>query len=233
MRKVVGISCDVIHKPRELGGRIIDQGRPARRLTLPADYVQAVHDAGGTAILLPHDVARLDDYLALCDAFVLAGGDDPDTTAFGQPVHPDCVLIDPDRQQFELALLNRLDQTAHGLLGICLGMQLMALHHGGRLHQSINTDLDPQIAQAHADADHTIKSAPGYGLPPRAIVHSSHRQAVAEAGSMTIAATSDDGLIEAIALPAGRFYLGVQWHPERTRESSVGIELFKRLIASA
>lgn len=233
MRRVVGISCDAFHKPRELGGQVIDQGKAARRYMLPADYVMAVHQAGGLAVLLPHDIERIGDYLALCDAFVLAGGDDPDTSRFGQPVHPQCILIDADRQRFELALLARLDQTDHRVLGVCLGMQLMALHAGGSLHQSIADDLGQAIAMNHMDTNHRLNGTADLALCSPAIVHSCHRQAIADPGNLAVTARSDDDVIEAIAMKGKRFYLGVQWHPERTEQREVGVDLFRQLIAAA
>ncbi len=233
MRPIVGISCDVIVQPRTLGGAALGGGRGARRHALPVDYARAVHAAGGAAVLLPHHVEAIDAYLARCDAFVLAGGDDPDTTAFGAPPHEDAVLIDADRQRFELALLGALDAAAQPVLGVCLGMQLMALHHGGRLCQSIGDAHGPAAAARHADADHAITADPAAPLPAGATVYSCHRQAISDPGAMTIAARcADDDLIEAIALPGQRFYLGVQWHPERSIEPAVGVDLFGALIAS-
>jgi putative glutamine amidotransferase len=46
-------------------------------------------------------------------------------------------------------------------------------------------------------------------------------------------ATSDDGVLEAIELPGRPFYLGVQWHPERTRDPALGVGMVKRLVEAA
>jgi len=231
MRPVVGVSCDVMNVPRTLGGAALGGGAPVKRYALPADYIAAIHEAGGTAALLPHDVTRIDDYLAMCDAFVLAGGDDPDTSAFGEPPHPGADLIDAGRQAFELALLDKLDATGHPVLGVCLGMQLMALHHGGRLCQSIADQFGETVAANHVDVDHAIITNGSCGLPPRATVHSCHRQAIEFPGAMGIAARSaGDEIIEAIAHDGSRFYVGVQWHPERETNATAGAALFSRLI---
>jgi putative glutamine amidotransferase len=234
MATVVGISCDVINQPRTLGGQVLGDGAPVRRYALPSDYVEAVRRAGGVAVLLPHDVSSIDQYLSMCDAFVLAGGDDPDTTAFGEPPIDGAHLIDPGRQAFELALLDRLDATAHPVLGVCLGMQLMAMHHGGRLCQSIANDFGESTAANHVDVDHAIATDGSFGLPAKSTVHSCHRQAIDDPGVMRIVAHSaDDEIIEAIALEGPRFYLGVQWHPERDRNDQVGAALFDELITAA
>jgi putative glutamine amidotransferase len=39
---------------------------------------------------------------------------------------------------------------------------------------------------------------------------------VIDAGRLRVVATSVDGVIEAIDDPLRTFYLGVQWHPERS-----------------
>ncbi len=191
----------------------------------------AIIEAGGTPVLLPHEVARVDDYLKLCDGVVLAGGDDPDTTPFGQAVHDKAEPVTPQRQAFELAVLAALDGSDHPVLGVCLGMQYMALHHGGRLHQHLGDVLDEAQAALHAHGEHAVESL-DESLLDSGVVFSHHHQAVADAGSMRVVAVADE-VIEAIALPhTDRFYLGVQWHPERGGDAAMGRRLFGRLVSA-
>lgn len=247
MRPVIGITCD--HNARGGGG---GGGAPredrcspdsAYRYEVSPHYATAVVAAGGLAVMLPYEVDRIDDYLELCDGFILSGGDDPDTEPFGEAVHPAAKVEHPLRQQFETALLKALDAKGEGdggggghpVLGICLGMQMMALHHGGRLHQHLPDAPDISSAQAegHAGCDHEIQTtvADHSVLPAAGVVYSHHHQAVANAGAMRVCARSCDGVIEAIDLATGeRFYLGVQWHPERTAEVSLGQHLFDALV---
>jgi putative glutamine amidotransferase len=225
MRPIVGITCDTATKP---GGRIVHES--------PRDYAGAVDRAGGIPLLLPHATEHLPAYLSLCHAFVMTGGNDPATEPFGRPTHPAADVIDPARQRFETELLNRLGATDHPVLGICLGMQLMALHHGGRLDQHLPDSSDAVTVERHADGDHAIEPTfDGHPLlQSRAVVHSHHHQAVADAGSMRVVAVCpDDQIVEAIDLPGPRYYLGVQWHPERTEASDVGDSLFEALVRSA
>lgn len=202
----------------------------------PRDYALAVDRAGGVPLLLPHVVEHVPAYLSLCHAIVMTGGNDPATESFGQPTHPAADVIDPARQRFETGLLRRLDATDHPVLGICLGMQLMALHHGGRLDQHLPDSSDVVTVGRHADGDHAIEPTfDGHPLlARRATVHSHHHQAVADPGMMRVVAVCpDDQVIEAIDLPGPRYYLGVQWHPERTEASDVGDALFEALIRAA
>jgi putative glutamine amidotransferase len=214
-----------------------DRAADADRVHCAAAYLDAVADAGGIPVVLPHRVDFIDDLIARCDGVVLIGGDDPNTEPFGEAVHPAATVTHPARQQYELTLLGALDRTRVPVLGICLGMQMMALHHGGRLHQHLPDDCGPAVAARHLDGPHEIRCsvADHPWLPRHAVVHSHHHQAVADPGAMRICARSEDDLIEAIDLPdqAGRFYLGVQWHPERTEERAVGAMLFEQLIACA
>ena len=137
--------------------------------------------------------------------------------------------IDARRQAFELALLHALagDAASPGgdssprdtpVLGVCLGMQLMALHAGGRLEQYL-----PDTLASHADhagdRRHPLVFRVGDSVlrppPAAATVISSHRQAIADAGRLRVVATAPDGTLEAVDDPARPFYIGVQWHPER------------------
>ena len=110
-------------------------------------YSRCVAQAGGLPVLLPHEPQRVGQYASLCDGFVLTGGVDPKTEAFGQPTHPQARPMDERRQAFELALLTATDEhPSKPVLGICLGMQLMALRAGGTLHQHLPDILNnPQL----------------------------------------------------------------------------------------
>jgi len=198
----------------------------------------AIACAGGTPIILPPIPERIDQFAARCDAIVLTGGDDPRTEPFGQPTDPRTTPIHPRRQAFESDLIRRLAEHRPDLpvLGICLGMQLMALHAGGRLDQHLPETLPG--AERHWDRTHPVhaepETAPSDILPPLAgVVFSRHRQAVADPGTLRVIARSDDALIEAIADPKRRFYVGLQWHPERTDDPAVGSLLWERLVAAA
>ena len=224
MRPIIGITCDTL----------LREGATSVDYMLPTTYVHAVSAAGGVAVLLPHEIERIVDYLELCDGFVLAGGDDPDMTVFGEPVHDRAVLMDGQRQRFELALLEALDVTAHPVLGVFLGMQLMALHHGGRIDQHLPDTLGATAGE-HDRRFHAIRSCVDdhATLPATGQVYSRHHQAVSDPGAMRVCGAAEDGVIEAIDLPiAGRFYLGVQWHPERTDDPALGVNLYEALCGA-
>ncbi len=205
-----------------------------------AAYSRAVADAGGVPVMLPHVLERVAEYAAWCDGFILTGGVDPDTSVFqrGDPMHPKAKRMDPQRQAFEVGLLEHLAKAKPetACLGVCLGMQLMALHAGGKLNQHL-----PDTHETHAmhaqNSEHAIKVlAPTRGgLSPdlRGRVVSHHVQAVRDSGAMRVVAAAPDGIIEAIDDPTRGFYLGVQWHPERGGEGPLNRGLIGALVDAA
>lgn len=208
-RPIIGITVDVADGKYSLG----------------RSYARMVIQAGGAPVMLPCEVACITEYLRLCDGVILSGGDDPDTTRWGVPIHPKAQPMHPDRQAFEVALLEALDEERRKpALGICLGMQLMGLHCGGELDQHLADSLS--TAADHWDRRaHTITGELGEGT-----VHSHHRQALRDAGKLRVIARSSDGVIEAVRRDDRSFYLGVQWHPERTEDAQLGIGVIQRLI---
>ncbi len=214
-------------------------------------YSRAVVAAGGIPLLLPHEPALADRYAALCDALMLTGGADPRMEGFGCMTDGRANVMDEQRQAFELALLaavdreneNALPGTPHKpVLGICLGMQLMALHNGGMLDQFLPDSLGEQASLHQNDSSHPLviaEDGSALGLPAgetRVRVTSSHRQAVCDAGQLRVIARAADGTLEAIDAPGRAFYLGVQWHPERTAPGTphpLGWDLIARLVDAA
>ncbi|MHC4948203.1 MAG: gamma-glutamyl-gamma-aminobutyrate hydrolase family protein [Planctomycetota bacterium] len=215
----------------------MDTDRPLIGITADAtgdDYrikrtlAAAVETAGGQPVILPCRPALAATYAARLDGFVLSGGDDPAMEPWGEPTHPKATPIDPERQAFEVALLEALDaRPAVPVLGVCLGMQLMGLHAGGTLDQHLPDTL-ATAADHWGRRVHEIDGALGRGR-----VHSHHRQAITDPGRLRVAAAAPDGVIEAIRDDERAFYVGVQWHPERTDDANLGIDLFRGLVAQA
>ena len=191
-------------------------------------YFTAVTAAGGLGVLLPCEPARAEEYVRLCDGIVLTGGDDPIMEHWASVTHPTATKTDPRRQAFELALLAAIDTDGGpAVLGICLGMQLMGLHRGGTLNQHLPETL-PTSDRHWPRNTHEIQGVLGEG-----VVHSHHHQALSDAGRLSVVATACDGVIEAVRDESRPFYLGVQWHPERTQDEKLGAGLFRELVGAA
>ncbi len=207
-------------------------------------YSRAVVVAVGLPLLLPQEVELAAEYVDLCDGLMLTGGDDARTEAFGIPAHPLSRCVELRRQEFELALLDALaKRPRRPVLGVCLGMQMMALHAGGRLNQHLPDSLANAVEEHQNNHQHgivvEIAASALLDLPCgvplsdadlcRETVVSSHHQAVENAGHLRVIATSPDGVIEVIDDPTRQFYVGVQWHPERS-EGLFNLDLIRRFV---
>ena len=215
--------------PRPLIGLTADMVAGEPQLTRP--YLAMVADAGGVPVVLPPLAALRAAMLDRIDGVILTGGGDIDVTRFGAALHPEARCMHPDRQAAEFAVLDALDERpALPVLGICLGMQLMGVHRGNPLIQHL-PDVLPGAAR-HQDGEHPVEAAAGSPLVSGP-VRSLHHQALGEARGFEVVARSDDGLIEAILDPGRRFYLGVQWHPERTSSRDTGLGVVRCLVEAS
>jgi putative glutamine amidotransferase len=203
-------------------GITADQHKNRHRVSVL--YAKAVHRGGGIPILLPPIFGQECNYLAICDGFVFSGGNDPSMEQWNIPTHPKATPVAKNRQAFETSLLGMLQELPDvPVLGVCLGMQWMGLLAGGSLEQDL---LEP-FASHHKDGDHTIHGELGEG-----IVHTNHHQALTDAGSLSVVATAEDGVIEGVRDSSKNWYVGVQWHPERTENVTLGQNLFAQLVTA-
>ena len=189
---------------------------------LPAQYATAVEQTGGVPLLLPPvaQVEAADAVLARLDALVISGGADIDPTRYGAEPHPRTAGWREDRDAWELALLDAADATRLPVLGICRGMQLMAVHGGGSLHQHTPDVVDHEEHSPGGDefGEIEVTTVPGSRVAAlvgeRLTVSCHHHQSVLEHPGYVASAHAGDGSVEAIESEDDRFWLAVQWHPE-------------------
>jgi putative glutamine amidotransferase len=201
----------------------LDTQLRAGRRTLFADaaYEAAVEAAGGSALHLAagEDTAGA---LAGLDALVIPGGDDF-LPPMPYPPHVAFRAAAPTQIASDLALARAALALGLPVLGICYGMQLLALAGGGALLYDIPHDVPRAVPHRLAASErHALTLSPSSRLAAifagaaSLEVNSRHHQGVATPGSALLAsAHSADGVIEAIeSAPGSAFVLGVQWHPE-------------------
>jgi putative glutamine amidotransferase len=232
-RPVIGITMD--HK---------DDGSA---YVLPFDYARAIEKAGGLPFAIPYKASHdlIPHYVDLCDDILFSGGNDIDPALYGEDWHPKAARIDPDRQNFELALLAEVERRRTPVLGVCLGSQVMNVHRGGSLVQFL-PDHSRDDALEHRKGDtpgghrHAVKIEPGTILATaigkgEIVANTRHKQAVNKLGrGLRANAYAPDGVIEGIEDPSMPLYLAVQWHPENlASDQPEHLAPFKLLVERA
>lgn len=188
-------------------------------------YTEAVSEAGGVPLPLPHEVDCVEAYLELIDGLVITGGDfDVPPEMYGQEQLSDEVLVKHKRSVFEHRITREAIDRQMPMLGICGGQQLLNVVLGGSLIQHIpdriTSEIEHEQPNPRHEVGHKVTLVPGTQLATllgsEAIeVNSAHHQAVDEVPEgVIINANAPDGVIEGIEYPAHPFCIGVQWHPE-------------------
>lgn len=205
---------------------------------LRSNYAQSITQAGGIPIHLPYDHAAIDAYVDIAAGFLIPGGGfDIDPKFYAAPRHEKTKLKER-RTAFEFALIRAAMARQKPILGICNGMQMLAVLGGGSLHQHLpdmlghnRHDQTPPFAIAAHAVTVAGDSVLG-GIFQSGAVNSSHHQAVASIGDgWRVSAHSEDGIIEAIEKTDYPFCLGVQWHPEYHAHAD-DQKLFQALVAA-
>jgi putative glutamine amidotransferase len=204
---------------------------------LPAQYAAAVASCGAVPVLLPPVDAdgAAAAVVSRLDGLVVSGGADVDPSRYGADAHPRTASWRPDRDAWELALLDAADRIALPVLGVCRGMQLMAVHAGGRLDQHtpdvVGTDDHSPGGDRFGAVSVTIEAGSRVAalVGDSVTVNCHHHQSVAEHPGYTAAAHAADGTLEAMEAAGDRFCVAVQWHPE----TAADVGLLAGLVAAA
>ncbi len=211
------------------------------------NYAQVITKCGATPIMLPYDINSVNEYISLIDALIIPGGDyDLSPTHYNDETKQGTRTLKENRVNFEVALINEAIKKKIPILGICAGMQLMAVKiGGGKLIQDILTagyttiNHEQKAYNIHpSKPSHSIivdESSYLYKIigKNKIEVNSTHHQAVKEIGdNFMVSAKAPDGIIEAIEHTNYPFMIGVEWHPEY-EVSPEDIKIFKELILVA
>jgi putative glutamine amidotransferase len=212
---------------------------------LHVEYADAVAAAGGIPVLLPParpDPVAAATVVARLDGLIIAGGADLDPGLYGERPHSRTANWRPDRDAWELALIAGADESNLPTLGICRGMQLMAVAAGGALTQHMpdvvgheeHNPGGPEFGLSIVDTQSGSRVAAMVG--DRALVPCHHHQSVREHPGFHASGWSADGTVEAMEAPGARFCVAVQWHPEmhrRSPDASDGGPVFAAVVEAA
>ncbi|WP_109509448.1 gamma-glutamyl-gamma-aminobutyrate hydrolase family protein [Nocardioides speluncae] len=204
---------------------------------LPAQYARIVEAAGALPVLLPAvdtaDAAQ--QVVARLDGLIVSGGADLDPSRYGATPHPRTAAWRPERDTWELALLDAAEEAGLPVLGVCRGMQLMAVRGGGALDQHTPDLIGDDRHSPGGDAFGTIPVTTVAGTRVASLVGEAvdvrchHHQSVRTHPGFVAAAFAADGTLEAMEAPGGRFCVAVQWHPETLPDDG----LLAGLVAAA
>ena len=169
----------------------------------------------------------VEEYRKRLDGILLPGSPtDIDPAIFGEARHPKLGKLLPERDALDLFLLEYGEQAQLPVLGICFGAQSLNVFRGGKLVQDIPAVIPSAVfhddhGEPEQPARHIVRLGKD-SLVSRLAgsealeVNSFHHQAISQPGrNLQVVATAPDGVIEAVEDTTGKFFVGVQWHPER------------------
>ena len=196
---------------------------------LAEGYYKQVVAVGGTPLIIPplEDKDTLFDTLERIDGLLLSGGADINPLFMGEEPIPQLGGINAERDLPELLITQLAYNQMMPILGICRGIQTLAVALGGKVTQHIDQGIKHSQDAARHVPTHYVELAKGTTLykmyanqnegfaVQQIAVNSFHHQAVSDPGPhLRVAATASDGIIEAIESKEFKPLLGVQWHPE-------------------
>jgi len=223
-------------------------------------YYQSVIRAGGVPVVIPPSADKevLMNTLDHIDALILSGGGDINPLYAGEEPIPGLHGINQERDLPELLITRLAYNRQLPMLGICRGIQTLAVALGGKVCQDIGSEelrvKSEEFATAVKHSQDADRSEPTHSvtieedstlfniykeklsplsslLSPLLYVNSFHHQAVSEPGDkFRVVATAKDGIVEAIESTEFKSIIGVQWHPECMEE---GLPLFQWLVDEA
>jgi len=206
-------------------------------------YMSGIEEAGGLPIILPYttDEDEIIQAASMCDGFLFTGGHDVSPSVYGDSVKETCGTACEVRDELEKLVFEFATSEDKPVFGICRGIQMINALCGGTLYQDLPTEYECRV-EHHMEPPYDrkahdvniIKESPLYDLfgAEKISVNSYHHQAVKKLGcGLEVFATSEDGLIEGVYMPAHRFIVAVQWHPEfNYRVDETSRRLFERFV---
>lgn len=214
-------------------------------LSLSMDNVQSILGAGGNPIVLPNVAPEIveDELAHAMDGLLVTGGGDLDPLTFGDEPKRNLGAVCPERDIFEISIIRKMLALNKPIFAICRGCQVLNVALDGDIYQDIYSEIERELLQhtqiaPRYHASHYVNIKKGSLLyqivqTESFKVNSYHHQTVKNVSPyLKVAATSNDGLIEAIESNYHTFALGVQWHPENmvSVKDRYALSLFQHFV---
>ena len=223
-------------------GHFEARGAPGK-LGINRSYVDALRAAGAVVVLIPSgDPGGAQRLVERLDGLLIAGGLDVHPRWYGEVPQPFLGKVDEDLDELEFAAARTALEIDIPILGICRGMQVLNVAHGGTLYQDLRQQRPgsarhrtPQ-SWGRDHVGHDVILDPGSRLVAMIgatcmPVNTFHHQAIRELGTgLRVVGTSPDGVIEAIESALSPL-VAVQCHPEELRGLAWADQLFTAFVA--
>ena len=196
------------------------------------DYVEGVAGAGGVPVVLPPvgTERAAEAIIRGLDGLLLSGGSDLDPSYYGEEPLPELGVTLPERDAFEMALVDLALRRGIPTFGICRGMQVLNVALGGTLYQDLPSQWEVDVLKHRQDTPkwqptHEVRVGEESYLAEvmgRELVkvNSYHHQGIKDlADSLVVTGRSSDGVVESVEAGdlSDQWLLGVQWHAEAMR----------------
>lgn len=172
------------------------------------------------------------------DGIIIGGGSDIDPGLYGGD-DDGASQLDPQRDAFEIEIIEHALQTNLPILGICRGAQLINVVLGGSLYSDIR-DLRSRTSNrrtpfprktASLEADSILTTLTNR---QQLRINSLHHQAIEKTGRhLRVIARDLDDFVQAVESTEHRFLLGTQWHPEYLSYMKAHRMIFRHLVEEA
>ncbi|MEJ6471390.1 gamma-glutamyl-gamma-aminobutyrate hydrolase family protein [Fusobacterium animalis] len=237
-RAIIGISSSII---------VDNSGSFAgyKRAYVNKDYVDAVIRAGGVPLIIPFSTDKevIISQAQLIDGLILSGGHDINPYNYGQEPSQKIGETFPERDTYEMILLEESKKRNIPILGICRGFQLINVAAGGTLYQDLSL-IPGNILKHNQVSNPTLKthkveikenSFISSIFGKETMVNSFHHQVIDKvANDFIVVAKASDGVVEAIEHKTYKFLVAVQWHPEMLAVNcEKARELFSKFVEEA
>lgn len=206
-------------------------------VVLTEHYIAAIRAAGARPVILAPQDGWSDEEVAELDGIVLTGGTDLDPALHGGAPRPTDAAPQRERDAFELGLYRAARRAGVPVLGVCRGLQLVAVAEGASLHQHLPEDvpLHPLTGERITEVEVEIDAASDIALAlgTRASVPAYHHQGVADCpAGFRVVARHASGLALALEAEDGSPVIAVQWHPELTAAEEEGRGIVAAFVAA-
>ena len=190
-------------------------------------YIHAIEQSGGIPVLFPYvdGDETVEHMVDSCDGFLFTGGADIDPKRYGEEAGENIGEIQAHRDEFEFHVFQKVINTEKPILAICRGAQLVNVALGGTLYQDIPSQVQTNMLhrqiEPYFSPSHNVKILINTPLSElmrteQITANSFHHQAIKALGKgLETMAIAEDGIVEAVYSPVGRYIRAYQWHPER------------------